>query len=231
MPEGTTAQNMRRAHIKKNELGQTARLCTYRSLRMLRKHHLLRWDREPRIPIYGFLPRVAGAILCQPHPKTIIQKMNKELSQEDEKEFQQIYQELVDKLKPANAEEEKFYAGIAAQLWLDRKSKLESSSARGRKTRKTPSAFKHGAYANTAVLGDEDPKEFEKLHRDLIAEFAPQGALENDIIANMARLMWRKQNLATNRGATLRLQQIRSPGEVLGRPYTDPPPDLESQGR
>ena len=34
--------------------------------------------------------------------------------------------------------------------------------------------------------------------------------------------MWRKENLATNRLATLRLQQIRSPGEVLGRPYTIP---------
>ena len=146
----------------------------------------------------------------------------KEFSQEDEKEVQQIYQELVDKLKPANAEEEKFYAGIAAHLSLDRKSKLESSSARGKKTRKTPSAFKHGAYANTAVLDGEDPKEFEKLHRDLIAEFAPQGALEDHIIATMARLMWRKENLATNRLATLRLQQIRSPEEVLGRPYTDP---------
>ena len=29
----------------------------------------------------------------------------------------------------------------------------------------------------------EDPKEFEKLHRDLIAEFVPQGALEDHIIA------------------------------------------------
>ena len=77
----------------------------------------------------------------------------KEISQEDEKEVQQIYQELVDKLKPANAEEKKFYAELAAHLLLDRKSKLESSSARGEKTRKTPSAFKHGAYANTAVLG------------------------------------------------------------------------------
>ena len=151
----------------------------------------------------------------------------KQFSQEDEKEFQQIYQELVDKLKPANAEEEKFYAGIAVQLCLDRKSKLESSSARGRKTRKTPSALKHGAYANTAVLGDEDPKEFKKLHRDLIDEFAPQGTFEDRIVADIARLMWRKQNLATNRLATHRLQQIRSPGEILGRPYNVVSPAAE----
>ena len=145
-----------------------------------------------------------------------------EVSREDEKVVQQIFQELVDKLKPANAEDDKFFAQIAAQLWLARKSKLESSSARGKKTRKTPSAFKHGAYANTVVLDGEDPKKFGKLHRDLIAEIIPQGVLEDDIVADMARLMWRKQNLATNRLATLRLQQIRSPGEVLGRPHTIP---------
>ena len=148
---------------------------------------------------------------------------------EDEKEFLQIHEEIVDIFKPANAEEEKSYARLAAHLLLDRKSKLESSSARGEKTRKTPSAFKHGAYANTAVLDGEDPKEFEKLHRDLIAEIVPQGVLEDDIVADMARLMWRKQNLATNRLATLRLQQLRSPGELLGRPYTYAPSGVKGE--
>ena len=37
----------------------------------------------------------------------------------------------------------------------------------------------------------------------LIAEFSPVGALEEDIIADMARLTWRKQNLATFRVAKL----------------------------
>jgi len=37
--------------------------------------------------------------------------------------------------------------------------------------------------------------EFEKLHRDLIAE--PNGLFENDIVATMARVLWRKQNLET----------------------------------
>ena len=161
--------------------------------------------------MYGLLPRVDWRSNVMPAP-------SKKNPSEDEKEVQQIYQEIVDQLKPANAEEEKFCAEIAAPLLLDRKSKLESSSARGKKTRKTPSALKHGAYSNIAILDGEDPKKFEKLHRDLIAEFVPQGALEDHIIATMARLMWRKENLATNRRATLRLQQIRSPGEVLGSP-------------
>ena len=44
---------------------------------------------------------------------------------------------------------------------------------------------------------------FEKLRRALITEFTPVGALEEDIVADMARLTWRKQNLATFRIAEL----------------------------
>jgi hypothetical protein len=41
------------------------------------------------------------------------------------------------------------------------------------------------------------------LHRDLIAELAPTGPLEEDIVSTIARLLWRKQNLATFRIAEL----------------------------
>jgi len=64
---------------------------------------------------------------------------------------------------------------------------------------KTHPALKHGGYSATAVLPGEDPKAFDKLHRDLIAELSPQGVLEHDIVATMARYVWRKQNLATLR--------------------------------
>ena len=67
-----------------------------------------------------------------------------------------------------------------------------------RNDRKHP-ALKHGAYSATAVLPGESRAEFEKLHRDLMAEFTPSGALEDDIVMNIARLVWRKQNLATLR--------------------------------
>jgi hypothetical protein len=60
-------------------------------------------------------------------------------------------------------------------------------------------AVKHGAYSAAALLPGESPAEFEKLHRDLIAEFAPFGVLEDDIVMTMARLVWRKQNLTTLR--------------------------------
>ena len=73
-------------------------------------------------------------------------------------------------------------------------------------------ALKHAGYAATGILPGENPAEFEKLHRDLIDEYGPNGALENDIIATMARLVWRKQNTKTFRIAELaraRFEQIK----------------------
>jgi len=64
-------------------------------------------------------------------------------------------------------------------------------------------ALKHAGYSATTLLPGEDSAAFEELHRALIAEFTPVGALEEDIIADMARLTWRKQNLATFRVAEL----------------------------
>ena len=66
-----------------------------------------------------------------------------------------------------------------------------------------PPALKHGAYAATAVLPGESRAAFEKLHRDLIAEYAPSGVHEKHIVMNMARLIWRQQNLGTLRISVL----------------------------
>jgi hypothetical protein len=57
-------------------------------------------------------------------------------------------------------------------------------------------ALKHGAYAKAALLPGEDPVEFNKLHKGLIAEFRPNGRMEEETVASIARLMWRRQNLA-----------------------------------
>ena len=58
-------------------------------------------------------------------------------------------------------------------------------------------ALKHAGYSATGILPGENPAEFEKLYRELIAEFNPNGALENDTVATMARHMWRKRNCET----------------------------------
>jgi hypothetical protein len=74
-------------------------------------------------------------------------------------------------------------------------------------------ALKHGGYAATAILPGENRADFEKLHQSLVAELAPLGALEDDIVATIARMVWRKRNLATVRLADLageRCEAIRS---------------------
>jgi hypothetical protein len=63
-------------------------------------------------------------------------------------------------------------------------------------------ALKHGGYAETLLPG-EDVGAFEELRGALIAEFDPNGPLETDIVATMARLIWRKQNLAAFRSTEL----------------------------
>ena len=77
--------------------------------------------------------------------------------------------------------------------------------------KKYHSALKHGGYSVTCILPGESPAEFEKQHQELIAEFSPNGALENDIVATVARLVWRKKNHGTFRiaeNARARYQEI-----------------------
>jgi hypothetical protein len=64
---------------------------------------------------------------------------------------------------------------------------------------KLPPALKHGIYSTLAVLPGEDLAAFEKLRGDVIADQAPQGPLEEDIVEDLARLLWRKKNLTTIR--------------------------------
>ena len=64
---------------------------------------------------------------------------------------------------------------------------------------KNYSALKHGGYASAALLPGEDPAAFKKLHDALVIEISPAGALENEIVSSIARLVWRKRHLATFR--------------------------------
>jgi hypothetical protein len=60
-------------------------------------------------------------------------------------------------------------------------------------------ALKHGGYCVTGILPGEDRGAFDKLYQDLIAEFHPDGPLEDDCVMDIARYTWRKQNLETFR--------------------------------
>ena len=70
----------------------------------------------------------------------------------------------------------------------------------GVRVKKYP-ALKHGGYSATGLLPGEDRAAFEKLHLDLRAECRPDGPLEEHTVFDIARLLWRKQNLGTFRRA------------------------------
>jgi hypothetical protein len=56
-----------------------------------------------------------------------------------------------------------------------------------RSRRQLHPSLQHAGYSALALLPGESRAEFEKLHRALISEFAPAGALEDDIVAETAK--------------------------------------------
>jgi hypothetical protein len=56
-------------------------------------------------------------------------------------------------------------------------------------------ALKHGVFTEIVMLPDEDPKEFEELHRSLIDEWDPCGPTEEDIVLGLAQQLWRKRRI------------------------------------
>ncbi len=58
-------------------------------------------------------------------------------------------------------------------------------------------AFKHGAYAHThlVLLSFEDRERFAKHSQRLFEEFRPDGALEEEIVGEIARLLWHKHRM------------------------------------
>jgi hypothetical protein len=76
------------------------------------------------------------------------------------------------------------------------------------RTKKPCPALKHAGYSTTTLLPGENRSEFEKLHRAVVAEMRPVGALEDELVLEIARLLWRKRNLKTFRKAELVGQYI-----------------------
>jgi hypothetical protein len=96
------------------------------------------------------------------------------------------------------------------------------------RAKKPHNALKHGGYSVMGLLPGESPVQFGKLRKNLIDEFATQGPLEEDIVSTIARLLWRKQNLATFRtaeSARERRNQIIAE-EIARRKYWNQFPDF-----
>jgi hypothetical protein len=62
---------------------------------------------------------------------------------------------------------------------------------------KQSNALKHGVYSTIGLLPGESPAIFKKHQKIVIDEFRPNGLVELDIVLTIARLLWRKQNLAS----------------------------------
>lgn len=94
---------------------------------------------------------------------------------------------------------------------------------------KKPSALRHGAFSTTAVLPGEDRAEYYRLHNELAAELCPNGTFEDSVVADLARLIWRKENLGIFR--TAELAQYRYLHSRSGRDPDAPANENEQAAR
>ena len=78
------------------------------------------------------------------------------------------------------------------------------------KMKRVPPALKHGGYSAKNILPGESRSRFKRLHRGIIAELCPDGALEHEIVRSIAQLVWRKQNLGTFRKVELLKQRYQA---------------------
>jgi hypothetical protein len=58
------------------------------------------------------------------------------------------------------------------------------------KTRSSLNALKHGCTAQTVILPGEDAMHFFKFHQSYIKDLAPQGALEESLVQELAQTQW-----------------------------------------
>jgi len=54
-------------------------------------------------------------------------------------------------------------------------------------------SLKHGLTAKTVILRGENQADFDRLLHQLLAEHEPQGALETEMVAEIAACLWRLQ--------------------------------------
>ena len=83
--------------------------------------------------------------------------------------------------------------------------------------------LKHGGFCAIGLLPGENRVEFNKLHRELISLCAPDDPLQDDVVATLSHLLWRKKHLSTIRLAGLarqRASQIRDEA-TLGLDLTE----------
>jgi hypothetical protein len=77
---------------------------------------------------------------------------------------------------------------------LEHDGRLINSVVRSRKG-KRPNALKHGVFARTPLIPGEDPREFDQILAELIAEWKPAGPTLRDALSDLAETKFRKRRL------------------------------------
>jgi hypothetical protein len=66
---------------------------------------------------------------------------------------------------------------------------------RSSKNDRRNNALKHGAFAKELAILDESPEDFDELYSGCVQELKPSGRLEDEVVLDIARLIWRKRRI------------------------------------
>jgi hypothetical protein len=82
------------------------------------------------------------------------------------------------------------------------------------KARSRMNACNHGLTAQTIVLEDEDPAQFDVLSQALEEEFEPHSLMERELVERLAGIMWRIRRIPKFEAALIatRCEEVRHPG-------------------
>ena len=75
------------------------------------------------------------------------------------------------------------------------------------KARSSMNSCKHGLTAETVVIANEDPKEFDELRADLENDFRPQTRMERELVDRLAGIIWRLRRVPQFEAALIRARQ------------------------
>jgi hypothetical protein len=99
------------------------------------------------------------------------------------------------------------------------------SKPRKSKSSHRPSALKHGAFSSSAFFPWENRADFEALHSELIDEWDPCGAFEEEAVFTIASCMWKKRRIREKRQLEV-LAHLRTPDPQSSK---QPTPFFENQ--
>jgi hypothetical protein len=99
------------------------------------------------------------------------------------------------------------------------------SKPRKSKSSNRPSALKHGALSCAAFFPWENRADFEALHAELIDEWDPCGAFEEEAVFTIASCMWKKRRIREKRQLEV-LAQLQTPDPQSSK---EPTPFFENR--